>query len=233
MKASLLLLTLTVIALCAGISLPSPLLLISNSKDVLSTFVSIENSLKDFIASATTPSVVVVYNSASRTLAKSKLLQDMTNQMESVYVPPTNKGELSGAELVNNALSQLPSTKVSSKDQLAQLTISENVKLSKIEVSLPNDLEEAEAWIQSIQSTISNYNHLSIFTFSSDDIRTEFRLRKRSTPEDTRGLFELYSFFSAGIWMGIIVGVMFLIILVSGILCLTSLQTPTKFEKNQ
>lgn len=55
--------------------------------------------------------------------------------------------------------------------------------------------------------------------------------RSLATYNNTGNLFQVYTFFSDGVWMGIVATLIVLFILVSALMCLSDLQTPTKFEK--
>jgi len=47
----------------------------------------------------------------------------------------------------------------------------------------------------------------------------------------TGNLFQVYTFFSDGVWMGIVASLLILFILTAALMCLSDLQTPTRFEK--
>ena len=163
-------------------------------------------------------------------------------------------------------------------EELEAFALPENGHFLFVNVNLPNDVTEADLWIQQITNTVAQYGRqLSIFAVApkADVITVRFILllrfalhfsfffsfmffllslswlsqqfttrtsqkSQKSRRSDIQvnpylesgDLFEVYSFFSAGVWMGIIATVLILFILVPALMCLTDLQTHTKFEKS-
>eukprot|EP00999_Lentomonas_sp_LEN2_P000221 NODE_1216_length_951_cov_99.018204_g1170_i0.p1 GENE.NODE_1216_length_951_cov_99.018204_g1170_i0~~NODE_1216_length_951_cov_99.018204_g1170_i0.p1 ORF type:complete len:240 (+),score=52.80 NODE_1216_length_951_cov_99.018204_g1170_i0:137-856(+) len=84
--------------------------------------------------------------------------------------------------------------------------------------------------LDAVADLTSNYVAIAEAVPNSSRLMPVRTVQSRVNNEDGY-LLERYSFFSPGIWMGIIVSFILLSILVWGVAFLTTLQTPTKFEE--
>ncbi|OZJ03740.1 hypothetical protein BZG36_03082 [Bifiguratus adelaidae] len=119
----------------------------------------------------------------------------------------------------------------------------DNLQGGKMVLRLASPSEESLKAALAKIKTVAGNNYVLIFTSSRAETESAHhpslvhQLAKRApgnstVPDPNSGLFHRYQFFTPGVWMCTIVGLIFLGVLAFGLSWLTNLQTPVRFEGN-